>query len=69
MQFKQATICFLLAFIPLTIFSQDALSPFFHMQSEASPGSLPLLENKARAIINGPVADVRITQVYPARLP
>ncbi|MDX1409653.1 MAG: VIT domain-containing protein, partial [Saprospiraceae bacterium] len=54
-------VCLLCASL---LHSQHSQSPYFHIQSEAAPGSMPLVANKAKAIINGPIADVRIEQIY-----
>ncbi|MDX1478667.1 MAG: VIT domain-containing protein [Saprospiraceae bacterium] len=54
-------VCLLLTSL---LYSQHSQSPYFHIQSEAGPGSLPLVSNEAKVIINGPIADVRISQTY-----
>ena len=43
---------------------QPSESPYFHITSESTEESFPLLSTKADVSISGPIANVKITQVY-----
>ena len=43
---------------------QPSESPYFHITSESTEESFPLLSTKADVHISGPIANVKITQVY-----
>ena len=61
---KSFQLTTLFVFCLLTAFAQNNLAPYFQLQSEAAPGSFPLLSTSVRANITGPIADVEVTQVY-----